>query len=193
MNKSTALRSSSAVCIQVSTNVDKAVQTKPIQSSPAGVRGGLLCETDPICRRRAGKTIVKAKGLGDATTQGGNCAKQTQFGGVVYRAEQTQFWELAAGEIPTIPLYKANWPRTGRTSAGGEGDSVAEGPAIWYNRCDQEGLLSGVLPQALQNISKRGKSGGLDLPSIRRPRTEEKPLWRTGPCRAENSSHPCWC
>jgi hypothetical protein len=38
-------------------------------------------KTNPICRRRAGKTIVKAKGLGDATPQTGNCVKQTQSGG----------------------------------------------------------------------------------------------------------------
>jgi len=66
-------------------------ETNPICRSRQQAGVGRLCETNPICRRRAGKTIVKAKGLGDATPQGGNCAKRTQFGGAVYRTEQIQF------------------------------------------------------------------------------------------------------
>jgi hypothetical protein len=40
---------------------------------------GRLCQTNPIPAGRARKTIVKARGLGDATPQGSSCAKQTQF------------------------------------------------------------------------------------------------------------------
>jgi hypothetical protein len=42
---------------------------------------GEMRKTNPICRRRAGKTIVKARDLGNATPQTGNCVKQTQSGG----------------------------------------------------------------------------------------------------------------
>jgi hypothetical protein len=51
---------------------------KRTQFAPAGrnLRVGQVRQTNPICRRWAGKTIVKAKGLGDATRHQGNCAKQ---------------------------------------------------------------------------------------------------------------------
>jgi hypothetical protein len=50
-------------------------ETNPI-CTWRGSLWGQVRQTNPICRRWAGKTIVKAKGLGDATRHQGNCAKQ---------------------------------------------------------------------------------------------------------------------
>jgi hypothetical protein len=49
-------------------------QLRGLRASP-----GPMVQTNPIGHRPAGKTIVKAKGLGDTTPQESNCAKQTQF------------------------------------------------------------------------------------------------------------------
>jgi hypothetical protein len=82
-----------------------------------------LCETNPICRRRAGKTIVKAKGLGDATPQGGNDAKRSQFGKSLKfdvssvkqekpMVESSNFTLYTSHELP-LRTNKANLRRTG--------------------------------------------------------------------------------
>jgi hypothetical protein len=86
---------------------------------PADPAGESLCKTNPIRGVAARKTIVQARGLGDATPQGSCCAKQTQSGGAPWGtgnecAKQTQFpggarWDAAwgrrgVGVVQTKPI-----------------------------------------------------------------------------------------
>ena len=56
-------------------------KTNPIWPGPGRTRSPVCerCKTNPIARKRTGKTIAKAGSLDDATHQGGSRAKQSQF------------------------------------------------------------------------------------------------------------------
>jgi hypothetical protein len=103
---------------------------------------GEMRKTNPICRRRAGKTIVKARGLGNATLQTGNCVKQTQSGGSAGAPE---------GEIcKTNPILRLRIWDCGFRKACGPPPGLA-GPAVqtkpigWSQSCDNASL-PGVVP-----------------------------------------------
>jgi hypothetical protein len=64
---------------------------------------GPVVQTNPICRRRAGKTIARAFGFDDATRHGGNCAKQSQL---VQEFQESSF-RFEAGE-PSVESFESS-------------------------------------------------------------------------------------
>jgi hypothetical protein len=150
-------------------------ETKPIPSEGQRVRCLLGNElwwirhakdfgkTKPIRGGAAGKTIVKARGLGDATPQGSNCVKQTQFGPGA--REQAR----AAGSPcrGAIVRNKANLPPRPRTGTG--------------RGSHRRGCRSGVLRQTNPIC---GRQAGKTIPRLRGGRLGRRP----GRCRPRGAN-----
>jgi hypothetical protein len=161
-----------------------------------------MCKTNPICRRRAGKTIAKAFGLDDATRHRGNGAKRTQFpagpggtgrqGGGTRgnRAKRTQLapprWDQRDRSRQTKPIAPVEGVGRGRPTYEERRANRAK-QTQFARRCrvgrGQRGVARGANAQNEPNswIADRFAAGRLPcglLPQARAGRTcKTNPIW----------------
>jgi hypothetical protein len=110
-----------------------------------GRHSGSLRQTNPICRRRAGKTIAKAGGLDDATRQGTSAPNKPNLPGTDRKRRRLSGPQL-------LPPVRAVAPNKPNSSGATSGTST-----VWRKSYDELDL-----PRASERQSQFAGSGRCD-------------------------------
>jgi hypothetical protein len=107
----------------------------------------------------------------------------------------TQRAEQRARMLRSAPHDKWVWlsPQDPATSWGpGPGEFCCSEEGDLVQRVVTRRVLYPACSHGRRRTHPGVKLGGRDEPRASNA-IVVKPLWRTGPCRPENASHPCWC